>query len=69
MGQTTAWEIDWAPKWAEAIGQSLYYAQLTERKPGIISLTTDRKADARHIYRVQTVAARHGIRIKIEDVE
>jgi hypothetical protein len=31
-------EVDWAPKWAEAVGQSLYYAQATGRKPAIILL-------------------------------
>jgi hypothetical protein len=31
-------EVDWAPKWAEAVGQSLYYAGATGRKPGIILL-------------------------------
>lgn len=29
-------EVDWAHKWAEAIGQSLYYADQTGRKPGIL---------------------------------
>ena len=31
-------EVDWAKKWAEAVGQSLYYARATNRKPGIILL-------------------------------
>ena len=31
-------EVDWAHKWAEAVGQSLYYAATTDRKPGIILL-------------------------------
>lgn len=31
-------EVDWASKWAEAVGQSLYYADATGRKPGIILL-------------------------------
>mgnify|MGYP000707675155 CR=1 FL=1 len=31
-------EMDWAEKWAEAVGQSLYYARATERDPGIILL-------------------------------
>ena len=31
-------EVDWASKWAEAVGQSLYYADATGRKPEIILL-------------------------------
>jgi hypothetical protein len=31
-------EVDWAEHWAEAVGQSLYYAGATGRKPGIILL-------------------------------
>ena len=29
-------EIEWAPKWKEAIGQCLWYAMNTGKKPGII---------------------------------
>lgn len=31
-----AFEIEWAPKWKEAIGQALWYALNTNKKPGII---------------------------------
>jgi hypothetical protein len=31
-------EVEWAQHWAEGVGQSLYYAAATERKPGIILL-------------------------------
>lgn len=59
-------EADWAPKWAEAIGQSLYYAELTQRMPGIILLVKDPDKDARYVYRCQTVCAKHGIRLWVE---
>lgn len=29
-------EFDFASKWAESIGQSLYYAQKTKRKPAVV---------------------------------
>ena len=29
-------EFDFASKWAESIGQSLYYAQRTKRKPAVV---------------------------------
>jgi len=31
-----AFEIDWANKWKESIGQALWYAQQSNKKPGII---------------------------------
>lgn len=31
----TAWEVDWADKWKEAVGQSLFYSLSTGRAPGI----------------------------------
>ena len=33
---THAIEFDFAPKWAEAIGQSMHYAILTKKKAGIV---------------------------------
>lgn len=36
-------EIDWGPKWAEAVGQSLYYASQTGREPGIILICNEGK--------------------------
>jgi hypothetical protein len=38
LGAHYAIEVDYVDKWAESIGQSLYYAQQTQRKPGIILL-------------------------------
>lgn len=31
-----AWEMDFSGKWAEAIGQALFYAAATDKSPGII---------------------------------
>ena len=33
---TFAIEIDFADKWAESVGQSLYYAHVLDRKPGVL---------------------------------
>lgn len=33
---SVAFEIDWANKWKESIGQALWYAQQSNKKPGII---------------------------------
>jgi len=62
-------EADWSYKWSEAVGQSLYYAILTGKKPAIILLVKDRKKEARYIYRCQTVCAKHNIKLFLEDVD
>jgi hypothetical protein len=38
LGEEIALEITWAHTWAKAIGQSLYYAAATHRKPVIVLL-------------------------------
>jgi hypothetical protein len=52
-------EVDYAPKWAEAIGQSLYYASVLRRKPAII-LLCDMNSQ-RYVNRAKYVCAEHGI--------
>ena len=38
MTDKYAIEVDWAPKWAEGIGQALYYAACTDRQPCVLLL-------------------------------
>lgn len=49
---THAVEVDFAPKWAEAIGQSLYYSAKTGRRAGILLIlrSTD---DERFLVRIK----------------
>lgn len=54
-------EVDFAKKWAEAIGQSLYYAQITGKKPAIGFIVED--GDDRYIKRVKTVSEKFEIKI------
>jgi len=69
VGKEIAWEVDWAKKWAEGVGQALYYSILLNKKPGVVLLTYDRKKDQKYIYRAQTVCAKYGIRLEIEELE
>lgn len=41
LGETHAIEVDFAPKWAEAIGQSLHYSALTGKAPGVALILTN----------------------------
>ena len=55
-------EFDFAPKWAEAIGQALYYAKKIGKKPGVV-LIMEGDRQQRFADRLNTVAGNHGIRV------
>lgn len=61
-------EADWAHKWPEGVGQALYYALVTGRRPGLMLLVRDPSAESRFVYRAQAVCARHGITLHVEIV-
>ena len=45
-------EFDWGYKWAESIGQALYYAEMTGRKPAVAIILKSKK-DRRFIERIK----------------
>lgn len=45
-------EYDWAHKWAESIGQSLYYAHMTGKKPAV-AIIMKCPEDEKYIKRIQ----------------
>lgn len=47
-------EFDWARKWAESIGQSLYYAKMTNKKPAV-AIIMKAPEDERYIKRIETL--------------
>lgn len=55
LTETHAIEIDWCNKWAEGVGQSLYYAKVTGKKPGL-ALICSPKNVARYSERVKLAA-------------
>ena len=58
-------EFDFANKWAEAIGQSLYYGLMTCKKPGIVLIIENENKDIKHLKRLQEVAKSNNITIWI----
>ncbi len=58
-------EVDWAEKWAEGIGQALYYsvACQCDKGPELMLLLTPGVDESRHIYRAQAAAARAGVKV------
>lgn len=65
---TQAIEVDWAPKWAEAIGQATHYSILTDKKPAVILLLKDPANEWKHLVRAAQVCGRLGIVLYVEPV-
>jgi hypothetical protein len=55
-------EFDFAPKWAESVGQALYYGLKTGHIPGIV-LIMESDGDERFLKRVKAVAEKYSIRV------
>lgn len=61
-------EVDFAKKWAESIGQSLYYAHMTDKKPAV-GLIMDSIKDTRYYKRLDVIAKEQGIKIFVIEKE
>ncbi len=55
-------EFDFAPKWAESIGQAIYYGLKTDSKPGVV-LIMEESTDQRYLDRLNKVATHQGITV------
>lgn len=60
--QTYAIEVDFSKKWAESIGQSLYYAKTLNKKPAV-ALIVNLHKEKRYIRRFKKAA--EGLDIKL----
>ena len=71
LTETHAFEVDWADgmKVYEAIGQSLYYASQTDKKPGILLLIRKDNSE-KHIRKIKEVIRYFdlGIELILKDV-
>jgi hypothetical protein len=63
LTETHAIEFDFGNKWAEAIGQSLYYSLQTEKKAGIALILED-PGDYKYWIRLNTTIDHFGLPIK-----
>lgn len=57
-------EVDFAHKWAEAVGQSLHYARMTGEQAGILLIVEERK-DKKHLARLNKLIEHHDLPIKV----
>ena len=58
-------EVDFAKKWAEGIGQALYYAEVTGKKPSVGLIVGD--GDRKYLDRLQRVADKFDIKVIVID--
>ncbi len=63
LTQEYAIEFDFAEKWAESIGQSLYYSYLTNKKAGIVLISENEKKDTPFINRASILSKKYGIKL------
>lgn len=59
---TLAVEFDFAPKWAECIGQSQYYGLKTNRQPACVLIMENGEKDLKYLKRLRRVAYKKGIK-------
>ena len=64
LTDTHAIEVDFADKWAEAIGQSLNYAMQTGKKAGIVLVLKDR-GDEKHLERLREMTRHYSMDVEI----
>lgn len=59
-------EVDFARKWAEAVGQSLHYADATGKEPAIILLVRNPSREQRYLRILEPLCQKHGITLFVE---
>lgn len=53
LTDTLAVEFDFAPKWAECIGQAIYYGKKTKRTPACVLIMENPVKDEIYLYRLR----------------
>ena len=64
VNSSHAFEIDFANKWAQAIGQSLHYAAQTKKRAGVL-LIMEHEGDGRFHKRIQSTIDHHKLPIDL----
>jgi hypothetical protein len=65
---THAIEVDFARKWAEAIGQSLNYAMHTGKRPGVALILLS-SSDNKYIERVRKISTEYSLGLTIYPID
>ena len=62
LTKTYAIEVDFGKKWAEGIGQALFYSEMTGKKPAV-GLIVDKNKEQRYLKRLYKVSEPYGIKV------
>ena len=57
-------EFDFANKWAECIGQSLYYGRMTDKQPACVLIMERGDKDLKYLKRLRKAAYKKGVNIR-----
>ncbi len=68
LTENHAIEYDWGKKWAEAIGQSLYYSAMTGKKAGIVLIVNPRTKE-RYLKRLNKAIESHNLNVDVWVIE
>jgi hypothetical protein len=52
-------EVDWSRKWTEGVGQSLYYATVTDKKAGLLLLVKNSSTERKYLYQALAVCRKN----------
>lgn len=57
-------EFDFANKWAECIGQALYYGRQTNRQPACVLIMERGEKDVKYLKRLRRAAYKKGVNVR-----
>lgn len=61
---TLAVEFDFANKWAECVGQALYYSRQTKKQPACVLIMENGEKDLKYLYRLRRTACKKGVNMR-----
>lgn len=61
---TLAVEFDFANKWAECVGQALYYGRQTKKQPTCVLIMENGEKDLKYLYRLRRTAYKKGVNMR-----
>lgn len=64
LTDTLAVEVDFATKWAECIGQALYYGKMTGKQPACVLIIENTERDAKYLQRLRRTAYKKGVNLR-----
>lgn len=64
LTDTLAVEFDFANKWAECVGQALYYGRETGKQPACVLIMENGDKDLKYLYRLRRAAYKKGVNMR-----